>query len=249
MERTITRDQIEARIINAQISGQVAVGKHILQIGAIHGGTVTIALPEQLPEVKPNPAPVLSRPKPFPGLINRHDETGVALLACKDGVPLEFVGEPGIGKTVLLRHLAYHLPRELFPDGIIYKNIRGFSSGDVLQILWKSFYSCDIPYKATEHELRHSLRDKKALILLDDNELGRDEMERLVEALASCHVLFSTKRACGWTEIRSVVLSALSASHIAEVVTNELRRDLQADPFATLDGKPPGRSGNPRRVA
>ena len=155
------RDHIEAQI-EAAISGQVAVGKHILQIGAIHGGTVTIAVPEQLPKIEPRPPPVLLRPKPFPGLINRHNEIAAALLACKDGVPLEFVGEPGIGKTVLLRHLAYHLPLEMFPDGVIYENIRGFSLDDVLQILWKGFYSCDIPYKATGHELRHGLREKKS---------------------------------------------------------------------------------------
>jgi hypothetical protein len=162
-------------------------------------------------------------------------------------VPLEFVGDPGIGKTVLLRYLAYHVDLELFPDGIIYENIRGFSLGDILQILWKGFYSCSMPYKVTELDVRHNLRDKKALILLDDNELGRDEMEQLVEALANCRVLFSTKRACGWTEIRSVVLSDLSASQITEVVTNELQRDLQPGQVVSV-GSPPARSGNPRQA-
>lgn len=56
---------------------------------------------------------------------------------------------PGIGKTVLLRHLACRLDPQLFPDGIIYWSVGGRSYEDVLQALFELFYTTEIPYKPT----------------------------------------------------------------------------------------------------
>ena len=49
--------QIEAHLAG-QVSGQVAVGSYNVQIGSVHGGVVTVALPGQQPVPRQLPPPV-----------------------------------------------------------------------------------------------------------------------------------------------------------------------------------------------
>ena len=45
-----------------------------------------------------------------------------ALQTLPELAPVEFYGQSGIGKTALLRHLAYNTPDGHFPDGIVYRD-------------------------------------------------------------------------------------------------------------------------------
>ena len=60
--------------IDGDISGQVAIGNNILQIGSIHGGIVNIIAPEDKPVFKGRPRPVFLRPRVFPGFLDREVE-------------------------------------------------------------------------------------------------------------------------------------------------------------------------------
>lgn len=130
---------IEAKI-QGEISGQVAVGSHILQIGSVHGGVVNINSVEELrPQIRS--LPVLLRPRPFPKLIGREIEVDTAIKALQASVSLEFYGKEGVGKTSLLRYLAYRYETKLlFPDGVIYLIARSKPALDLLQALFDAFY-------------------------------------------------------------------------------------------------------------
>ena len=65
------------------------------------------------------------RSLPFPAILDRNEEIAAAIRALESQQSVELFGEAGIGKTVVLRHLAYTINSKLFQDGIIYREIRG----------------------------------------------------------------------------------------------------------------------------
>jgi len=99
-------ERIEARV-QGEVSGQIAVGTHILQIGSVHGGIVNVAVPGEQPRPKARSGPIQFRPRPFPGILDRTEESGAAIRALDSGQSVEVFGQAGIGKTVLLRHVAH----------------------------------------------------------------------------------------------------------------------------------------------
>jgi hypothetical protein len=216
---------IEAQI-QGEISGQVAIGNNIIQIGAIHGGVVNVALPEQQPHPQPRPTPVFLRPRPFPGLLDREAEAGAANAALQSATPVEFHGQAGLGKTTLLRHLSHHPPATSLPDGIIYLSARHQPVDDLLQSLFDAFYESDVPFKPTDAQLRHALQDKQALILLDDVELPRDEVETLMDAVPGCTFLLASSERRLWGEGHAVALHGLPSDDAQALVERELGRPL-----------------------
>src|SRR6266487_6022017 len=183
--QTIAVERIEARV-QGNVSGQIAVGTHILQIGSVHGGIVNVAVPGKQPQPKARRVPIQLRPRPFPAILDRTEESGAATRALESLQSIELIGEAGIGKTVLLRHLAHTIDSKLFQDGIIYREVRGVPPEDVLQLLWGDFFECDAPFKPADSQLRHDLQTKNALVILDAAELTRTEFERVMNVAAGC---------------------------------------------------------------
>ena len=104
-----------------QSDQQIVVGQIVYQVGQEHGGLVqpiTAVPPAAVPQ--PVPTPVTIRPRPFRQLLGREAEIIWVTELLQQQIPVEFYSEPGMGKTVLLRHLAYHPITDQFPDGIIY---------------------------------------------------------------------------------------------------------------------------------
>lgn len=129
MSRQITPERVNVKI-RGDVSGQIAIGNNILQIGEIHGGIVNIIAPEKKPVFTKRDQPVLIRPRDLPGFIDREGEQVAAIKALAVSESLSVFGEGGIGKTALLRHLAYRSPGDSFPDGIIFLSARGYARGD-----------------------------------------------------------------------------------------------------------------------
>ncbi len=226
---------IEAQI-QGEISGQVAVGNHILQIGAIHGGIVNVAAPQQQPSPQPRPTPVFLRPRPFPGLLDREEEVNAASAALQSATPVEFHGQAGLGKTTLLRHLSHHPAATSFPDGVVYLSARHQPVDDLLQSLFDAFYESDAPFKPTEAQIRHALQGRQALILLDDVDLARDEVEALMDAAPSCTFLLASPERLLWGEGRAVALHGLPTDDALALVERELGRPLPPEEQTAAQG-------------
>ena len=239
-------DAIEAHI-EGEVSGQVAVGKHILQIGSVHGGVVYIAAPGQQPQPRPRSTPVLLRPRPFPDLLNRKEEIDAATSALQSATPVAFHGPAGIGKTVLLRHLAHRPEADRFPDGVVYLSARGRTWDDLLQSLFEAFYETDGPFKPTEMQVRHALQERRALIFLDDVGLQREEIEALMGlAPRSTFVLASEARVL-W-EGKAVPLRGLPLEDALALVERELGRSLEERERPAAEALCTGLKGHPARI-
>ena len=91
-----------------ELAGQIAVGRFVLQIGDPAGAVLRETTPAGRMPIHPRPTPVLVRPPLLRRLLGRQAEVATALSALDAGLPIELSGEPGIGKTAILRHLAHH---------------------------------------------------------------------------------------------------------------------------------------------
>jgi DNA-binding SARP family transcriptional activator/tetratricopeptide (TPR) repeat protein len=100
------------------------------------------------------------------------------LTESRSGVPLVVIsGQPGVGKTALAVHVAHELSAR-FPDGQLYADLRGHSSGrplDPVELLPRFLISLGVPPPQVPKELdeltslyRTLLADRKVLVLLDN---------------------------------------------------------------------------------
>ncbi|MBM4426232.1 MAG: hypothetical protein FJ031_03230, partial [Chloroflexi bacterium] len=114
--------------VSGDVSGQIVVGNNNLVIGGVYGGIVNLVTPGKQPVFNARAKPVLLRPRAFQGLLDREDEQKTAVNALRISESLSISGEDGLGKTALMRYLAYNSPGDNFPDGIIYLSARGYST-------------------------------------------------------------------------------------------------------------------------
>jgi|GEM_PF-2483781 len=233
--QTAVGDEIQA-IIGGQVSGQVAVGKYILQIGAIQGGVVTIAPPgqEAKDRIRPRPAPHLL-PRPAEGFLNRDEEVREAANALGGYSPVELHGSDGIGKSTLLSYLAHTLPGDAFPDGVVYVSARRRSYEEVLDALFESFYETEGAVKPTEQQVRIGLSSKRALLLLDDVGLSKTEVEDVLETAASCAVLLTARRRCLWGRGVARRLKGLPRADAVRFFQRELGREFVPEEMVIVE--------------
>src|SRR5262245_31174020 len=103
MAQPFPSSSIEA-LIEGGVSGQVAVGNQNVQIHADHGAVVFLTPPGTQPTPRLRSLPILQRPRPARGLVDRQADISSALAAIRTALPVGIHGAPGIGKSTLLRH-------------------------------------------------------------------------------------------------------------------------------------------------
>ena len=217
-----------------EIAGRVAVGRFVLQIGDAPGAVVREASRTERVDLCPKPTPILVRPRLIRRLLDRRMEVAAALSALDASLPIELSGEPGIGKTAILRHLAHHARAASFVDGIAYVRARRQPFTDLLQLIFEAFA-----------EIRRGLRDKQALILLDDVQLTPHELEQVLDVAPQSAFAVATRERCLWGEVRSLALKGLSPDEAVLLFEQELERGLDdgerpsaARLCAALEGHP-----------
>jgi hypothetical protein len=157
---------IHADFTGATVTGQVAVGEHIVQIQAEAGARVTYVAPDARPVLRLR-ASIRRLPRDFPALLGRRHELESVSSALGDGTSVEVAGEPGAGKTALLRHVA-HRADGWAPEGIVFTPCRRQPVEDVLQFLVESCYESDVVFVPTPAQLRDQLAERRVLVVLDD---------------------------------------------------------------------------------
>ena len=212
--------------VTSEITGQVAVGRFVLQIGEPSGAIVREASRTERIRLHPRPTPILVRPRLIRRLLDRRMEVAAALSALDAGLPIELSGEPGIGKTAILRHLAHHERAASFADGIAYVRARHQTFADLLQLIFEAFYESDGTSQPTDAEIRRGLRDKQALILLDDLQLTQHELEQVLDIAPQSAFAVATRERCLWGEVRSLALKGLAPEDAVLLFERELERTL-----------------------
>ena len=117
------------------------------RLGASSWMSASRAAPSS-PHFRARVTPVLLPPRAIRGLVGRLKELETAVSAIDAGVPVEVSGEPGIGKTAILRQLGHH-PRGAFADGTVYIPARHLSALDLRARLFDAFYESDAPCRPT----------------------------------------------------------------------------------------------------
>jgi hypothetical protein len=241
--------QPEVRIhVEGSVSGQIAVGDNILQIGSIHGGIVNILAPGERPIPRPRPTPINARPRAFRELVGREQEVGIAVSVLRSAQPVEIYGPAGLGKTSLLRHLSHHQVAEEFIDGVVYARALQKTADDTIQEIFQAFYECDVPYKPTDVQFRLQVGDKHALILLDDVDWGREEVERLLDVAPGCTFLLGSPRRQVWEEGRPIALRGLSEEAALALAEQRLGRPFSPEELPLARSLCGALEGHPLRL-
>ncbi|MEB3357142.1 MAG: choice-of-anchor D domain-containing protein [Synechococcales bacterium] len=218
---------INAQIQAQTISGQVAIGHHILQIGHMSGGVVNFATSEPRPPKAIAP-PIFLTPRPFPSLLDRQDVVKAIAAAFQAKQSAECYSTAGFGKTSVLRYVAHHPQLTAsFPDGVVYLSAQRQPRTDLLQGIFEAFYETEPSFKPSEVQARRLLQSKQALILLDDVGLERDEVQSLLDALPSCCLLLTGESQRLWGDDGvAVLLPGLPIEDAIALVERTLQRSL-----------------------
>lgn len=210
--------------IKGNVSGQVAVGSYILQIGDVNGGVVNVTAPSSTPRTTRRPAPVTLRPRPFQALLDREAEFTAVKEALQSSTPVSLFGDGGIGKTSFLRQLAYLPEITQFTDGVVFLDVTDLRLDDLLQSLFDAFYDSPPTFKPTEAEIRLGLQNLRALIILDDLELARDEVTTLLDAAPQCQFVLASPQRSLWGEGKLVPLGGLPEAEALALFERESGR-------------------------
>jgi hypothetical protein len=236
------------RKLLGQVLGDVNIGNYTLRIGTLNGGVVNLASPQQGWVPKARPVPVMLLPRALPGFLDRKDEVREATAVLEGASPVEFHGPPGVGKTALLRHLAYYKFAPVFPAGVVFfSEIRHRAVEDLLLDFFDAFYEREPTHVPTLVQVRHALKDEHALVVVDDVELERDEIEALMDAAPSCVFLVASPERRLWGEGRAVALRGLPTADALAFLERALGRALSEGDrptaealCAALEGQPLG---------
>jgi len=221
-------EAIVAEISAGEIGGQVAVGSHNLQIHADHGAIVYAMPSGEGPAVRERPLPVSLLPRDCPSLLGRERELAEAHAALAGGETVGVAAPPGGGKTSLLRRLS-HLAEDALPHGVVFLRAAGQPREDVERFLFDAFWACDAPYQPTPFELRQRLAARRALVVLDDLELGREDVCELLDCAPGCRFLLASERRALWGEERTLELAGLDGAASLALLERELGRPLRDD--------------------
>lgn len=191
-----------------------------LRVGSALGGVLDAAA---LPATQRRKTPLLPNVRRFRGLIDRTNEVQTALATLPTALPVEIHGGAGVGKTVLLRTIAYDPNLSGNPDGVVYLDRVGAQApADLLQCLYDSFYESAPRLKPREGELRQLLREPHALILLDDVKQAGQELEALFNLLPNCLFCIASEERRLHGEVKSIALAGLAETDALALIEREL---------------------------
>lgn len=194
-----------------------------------------ISEPHFLSELHPKCAS--KPPDPFKDMLDRGEEVSKVTTALQAPQSVGIFGEVGIGKTVLLRHLAYQHITQNFSHGVFYFSVREKSLADLIQDFYRNCFKDISGTILAGDPFYQALQSLQALIILDHIELTRPKLEDLTKIQQELKDLRNIAPKCTfilastvyqlWTEGPSVTLKGLSSPHDMALVKRYLDRPLK----------------------
>jgi hypothetical protein len=219
----VTRLRHGRLFVAHDMAAQVVSGDIAVAPGPVHG-----AVADRVQGVEPprrRTTPVLLRPRDFQDLRGRDTEVGRAIDALVGGGFIEFHGTPGVGKSVVLRNVA-NRAEIAAGDGVLYLARGSEPLHDLLQFLFDALYEADASLRPTDADLERLLVDCAPVIVLDDADIGRDDLERLLALVPKGRFLLAAVERNLWGEGTAVSLPGLAPGAALAVFERGLGRPL-----------------------
>jgi len=220
-----------------------AIGDHAVA-NTYNGTVIQNFAPGAAPRPTRRPPPQRRPPRDPVELLGREVELARVDAALRSASAVAFHGSSGVGKTVLLKHVARQGGAG-WPDGVLYANVGAQALEDVLQWLFTVFWDTgDVVYVPGALGVGEYLAGVRALVVLDDVDLTNADVERLLGGAPAC--AFAIGAAQPRLPEHSYALSGLNAAAARAVFTRVLGRDLadveqpDVDEFVDRVGGLPG---------
>jgi hypothetical protein len=177
-----------------------------------------------------------------PDAFGRDEETALAGSASAES-PIQLYGGDGIGKTTLLKLVAEEArpPRE----GVVFKSIRRRNLDEIGAELYAAFWECDVPFLPGPAQVGGFLVDRQALVLLDDCELDRDDLDALLDCAPRCAFVIGSQARALWSRGTARALTGLDPPAGVALLERELgnaiaraEREDAETLVERLDGRP-----------
>lgn len=213
-------------VIQGEVSGQIAVGNYINQFQNLNGCNINIMSPDERPKWERASTPIKVRPRPPEIFLDRTAEIGQIETSIRAEKPLAVSGISGIGKTSLLKQLAHSEQVDPFPDGLFSFSAYDLKLEDLLQCLFSAFYDSNIPVKPDRAEIQKALQDVRALVLIDDLQLGRDETQVILDIAPGCMFIIASSKQGLQVTSGTIRLDGLPEEDALRLYEQELGRGL-----------------------
>jgi hypothetical protein len=178
-------------------------------------------------------------------LVGRKDELGLAGAAAAES-PLQIYGGSGIGKTTLLRAVAAR--KVAAAEGVVLLSTRRRDFDEIAAKLYTAFWESSPPYLPTPAEIEPYLRDREALILLDDCGLDRDDVDSLLDLAPRSTFVLTCERQTLWARGSAFVLQGLDPEAAVELLERQLGRQLEGGELAAAERLVARVEGGPQRL-
>lgn len=159
---------------------------------------------------------------------------------------IEFYGAEGLGKTTLLRYLSSQ-PQIQMPNGMVFID-KCKTLDDLLEELFEAFYYSNQIYKPTSVEYKRYFEGIKALILLDNFSLTREETQVLLNTLPNCVFVLASFESHLLGQGNVVHLSGLPLGDAVELFKWQINRQLSQNEAPIARSICSALQGNPLNI-
>ena len=213
--------------IDGAVTGQAVVGDHNVVINATHGSTITMLGPGELPRPVRR-ARIILLPQLGPPPVGRAGELDRLVAMAGPGGLIHLYGEPGIGKSTVLRGLAGRLAER--GDAVVFLDGGGRDSEDLLQAVFECCYD-STGYRPSDIELRRLMTGLRISLIIDDLRAP----EELLDAVPDACLIWSSAHPVSSPEAQGMRLSGLARADAVSLLERRLGRPLAGGETATAE--------------